>query len=335
MADQPARLRGSAQWWVTDGDGVRLRIDAGGVLIGRSPNCEVVLRDPKASRAHALMYLDGDRPRLLVLGQGRTRVNDEIAAREAALGAGDRVVVPGGELVIEALGNAAPPEAQAWVLERPGGGLFGVTYGPFFVGGHDADDLHLDGWPPHALALHPTQGRLHLAAQVELEVDGAAVAPGGLLALAAGSLIACAGQRLRVVAMGQLDQDTILSGDGAPEPPPQRIAFEFLPRGGRLRVATASGERAVYLPGQRCDLLALLLHPPEPHRVGDMLDDDYLIERLWPNQSRTRADLNTLIYRLRKDLVGAGLDATALLVRAPGGGGTRLNLAPDVAIAVR
>lgn len=313
---------------------MRLRIDAGGVLLGRSPRCEVVLRDPKASRAHALVYLDSDRPRLLVLGQGRTRINDAIAPREAALAAGDRVAVPGLELVLEAQAEAAPPDAPAWVLERPGGGLFGVTYGPFVVGGHAGDDLLVDGWPPHALALHPTQGRLHLTAQVEVLVDGQAIGPGALLAVTAGSVIAHAGQRLRVVALGQLDQDTILSGDGAPEAPPQRIELEFLPRGGRLRVRTPSGERAVYLPGQRCDLMALLLNPPEQRRVGELLDDDYLIERLWPNQSRTRADLNTLVYRLRKDLVRAGLDATAFLVRAPGGGGTRLDVADDVAIAV-
>lgn len=329
-----ARSPGSLHWWLTDGDGVRLRVDAGGVLLGRSPRCEVVLRDPKASRAHALVYLDGDRPRLLVLGQGRTRINDALAPREAALAPGDRVAVPGVELVLESQAEAAPPEVPAWVLERPGGGLFGVTYGPFVVGGHAGDDLLVDGWPPHALALHPTQGRLHLTAQVQLEVDGQVLGPGALLAVTAGSVIAHAGQRLRVVALGQLDQDTILSGDGAASLPPQRIALEFLPRGGRLRVLTASGERAVYLPGQRCDLMALLLNPPDARKVGEIVDDEYLIERLWPNQSRTRADLNTLVYRLRKDLVRAGLDATELLVRAPGGGGTRLHVAQDVAIAV-
>ena len=50
--------------------------------------------------------------------------------------------------------------------------------------------------------------------------------------------------------------------------------------------------------------------------------------------ARTRVDLNTLIYRLRRDLVSAGIDATALIVRAPGGGGTQLGLGDDVPIAV-
>jgi hypothetical protein len=49
---------------------------------------------------------------------------------------------------------------------------------------------------------------------------------------------------------------------------------------------------------------------------------------------RTRIDLNTLIYRQRRDLVSAGIDATALIVRAPGGGGTRLGVGDDVAIRV-
>ena len=37
--------------------------------------------------------------------------------------------------------------------------------------------------------------------------------------------------------------------------------------------------------------------------------------------------LNTLVYRLRRDLVNAGIDASALIQRAPGGGATRFGLA--------
>lgn len=335
MRHEVERAGRGGQWWLSDGQGVRRRIDAGGVLLGRSPSCDLVLRDPRASRAQALVYLDGERPRLLVLGKGRTRLNDAAAARETALAAGDRIAVPGLDLEIVAAEEPSAPRGGHWVLERPGGGLFGVSHGPFVVGGHDDDDLQLVGWPAHALTLHPTQGRLHLSAQVPVEVDGAAIDPRAVVALSPGSSIVHAGLRLRVVASGQLDQEnTVLTDDSTPALLPQRVSLEFLPRGGRLRVHAAGGEHGVYLPGQRCDLMALLLSPPEPRRAGELLDDDFLIERLWPNQTRTRVDLNTLVYRLRKDLVRAGIDATSFILRAPGGGGTRLVLAADTEILV-
>jgi hypothetical protein len=326
------------QWWLANGDGVRLRVDAAGVLVGRSPRCDLVLRDQKASRSQALVYVDGDEPRLLVLGRGRTRLNDAVAGRESRLAAGDRISVPGLELALELVSSQGEAEArdrQAWVLDRPGGGLFGVSHGPFIIGGHASDDLQLAGWPDHALTLHPTQGRLHLATQVALEVDGAALEPGGLVALAPGSSIVYGVHTLRVVAGGQFGQgSTLITDSDGVAALPDRIALEFLPRGGRLRVHTPGGECGVYLPGQRCDLMALLLRPPEPYRRGELLDDELLLARVWPNQARTRVDLNTLIYRLRRDLVGAGIDATALIARAPGGGGTRLGVGDDVAIHV-
>lgn len=114
----------------------------------------------------------------------------------------------------------------------------------------------------------------------------------------------------------------------------ERVELEFLPRGGRLRLRGPAGERGLYLPGQRCELMALLLQPPAPYRAGEILDDDLLIARLWPTQTRTRIDLNTLVYRLRKDLVRAGVDAAAFIRRAPGGGGTQLGIGSEVAIHV-
>jgi hypothetical protein len=333
---EPGRERDPVQWWLTDGDAVRVRVDAGGVLVGRSPRCDIVLRHPKASRSHALVCHDGHRVRLEVLGKGQTLLNDQAVARTSTLTSGDRLSLPGLELTLVSTREPASPAAGAtWVLERPGGSLFGVSRGPFVVGGDRDDDLIVLGWPARALTLHPTQGRLHLTAAVDLEVDGRRVGPAALVALAPGSVIVHAGHRLRVVALGQRALDnTLVTDTGTAAEPLCTLRLELLPRGGRLHVGLPTGGGCVYLPGQRCDLMTLLLDPPLPHRVGDMLDDEYIIERLWPKEPRTRADLNTLVYRLRKDLVRAGLDASAVLIRAPGGGGTRLELAPEVVITV-
>ena len=323
-----------AQWWLSDGEGTRRRIDAGGVLLGRAPRCDLVLRDQKASRSQALVYLDSQQPWLLVLGKGKTRLNGVLVAREAKLAAGDRIALPGLECeIVCSADGPAPHDGAAWVLDR-GGGLFGVSHGPFVVGGHPDDDLHIDGWPEHAFTLHPTRGRLHLTTRVPLEVDGAAVDEHGLVPLSPGSSVVYAGHTLRVIAGGQFGLGSTLSDGGAVASEPDQIELQFLPRGGRLSVHTPVGTSCVYLPGQRCDLMALLLRPPEPHRPGDFLDDDLVIARIWPNQMRTRIDLNTLIYRLRRDLVRAGIDASAFILRAPGGGGTRLGLAEDAAISI-
>jgi hypothetical protein len=325
-----------SQWWLVDSAGTRRRVDAGGVLLGRAPQCDFVLRDPKASRSQALVYMDGDQPRLLVLGKGRTNLNGARAERETKLAEGDRIAVPG--MDFEVASTPAPTEkvgGQGWVLDRPGGGLFAVSHAPFLIGGDPANDLQIGGWPDHALTLYLTQGRLLVSTEVSLEVDGSPLGKGALTALNAGSSIVYARQTLRVIAGGDFGHvSTVLTHDGEAAPLPSRVELEFLPRGGRLRVHAASEEYGVYLPGQRCDLMALLLQPPEPHQPGDLLDDDLVIARVWPSQSRTRVDLNTLIYRLRRDLVRAGIDATTFIVRAPGGGGTKLGLSDGVAIRV-
>jgi DNA-binding winged helix-turn-helix (wHTH) protein len=81
----------------------------------------------------------------------------------------------------------------------------------------------------------------------------------------------------------------------------------------------------VYLPERRCDLVALLVSPPSPHVAGQLVPDDLVIARLWPGQSRTRADLNTVIHRVRADLLRGELDGARLVERAEGGGATRFD----------
>jgi hypothetical protein len=49
----------------------------------------------------------------------------------------------------------------------------------------------------------------------------------------------------------------------------------------------------------------------------------------------TRPEINTLISRCRRDLVEAGLAGPRLLERTPGGGATRIRLAPDAEVVVR
>ena len=89
----------------------------------------------------------------------------------------------------------------------------------------------------------------------------------------------------------------------------------------------------VYLPDKRCDLMALLLSPPEPLRAGDFVEDEVLLGRIWGKELKARTDVNVLVHRLRKDLERAGLDAT-WVERQKGGGATRFLLLPGTRVTL-
>ena len=319
------------RWWLADHVGARRRIDAGGVLLGRSPRCDVVLQDPKASRSQALVVLAGETPQVMRLGRGFTRVNGDPVERERELRPEDWVEVPGARMQVlaeDAPGAAATTDG-GWVLQNPAGVFFGVSASPFSIGGASTDALCIADWPPQALVLHLTAGRIHLEAAVPVEVDGEAHGAGATVPLQRGSSMAFAGQTLRLVAGGMLGGgSTELSESSSSDDTTPRAVLHFLPRGARFGLDVDGEVRSVYLPGQRSELMALLLSPPAPYAVGEVLDDELIIQRLWPRSDSTRLDLNTLVYRLRKDLNSAGIDASELVKRAPGGGGTRLSLPP-------
>jgi hypothetical protein len=325
------------QWWLADSEGAKRRVEPAGILMGRSPECDLVLRHPKASRSQALVYLESDTPRLVVLGRGRTSVDGQRVEREVKLEHGLTIEVPGSTFRVVTSDDAVPTDSgRGWVLDLPGGGFFGLSSGALRVGGHPEDDLLLEGWPGHALVLRTTQGRLHAFVNATLLVDDHQVREGELVALSAGSRIAYDSQTLRVVAGGDFGHgSTAGTDDGAHSSLPQSARLEFLPRGGRLHLRSGEQQRSVYLPGHRCDLMAVLLKPPSPLRAGSLLDDELVVSRVWPNQTRNRVDLNTLIYRLRRDLVAAGIDATAFIRRAAGGGATCVTLAPNAKVEVR
>lgn len=327
------------RWWLADDLGARRCIDSGGVLLGRSPRCDIVLQEPRASRSQALVVLVEGAPRIMRLGRGWTRVNGELVERETELQPQDWVEVPGTRMQVvgEDDGTAAGETAESgWVLQNPAGVFFGVSASPFSIGGAKTDALHITDWPGQALVLHLRSESIHVEAAVDVDVDGEHHEAGATVPLARGSSIAFRGQTLRVVAGGGMTgASTTVSDSSHAQPATPRAVLQFLPRGARFRLDLGDGVRSVYLPGQRSELMALLLSPPRPYSFGEVLDDDVLIERLWPRSNSTRLDLNTLVYRLRKDLKSAGIDAAELVKRVPGGGGTQLGLPPIVQIELQ
>ncbi len=319
------------------GASIARRITPGGLLIGRAPQSDIVVPSEQVSRRQALVYLAGAGPRLEVLGRGPTCLGGEPVTRGVDLRAGDRIEVAGLALEVDRDDGGAPrveARSPVWVLEGPTGGLFGMAQSPFLVGGSVEDDLKVDGWPPTALVFRfRADGGLEVETEAEVEVDGQPHAP-GVIELRRGATVGLSGAKVKVVTGGAFASGSTAAAEASP-PTVCGARLDFMPRGGRLTVELEDGDtRTLYLSDRRCDLVAVLLQPPEPHAPGDFVEDDAVIARIWGKQLAGRTNLNVLIHRVRKDLARVGLDGGALLQRSEGGGATRLALAAAATIVV-
>jgi len=310
------------------------RVGPGGVLIGRQSDCDIVASDPSVSRRHALVRLTGDGVEVVPLGRAPIDINGTPSTKPQALADGDELRLPGLTLAV-AITIPRPDQAArpGFVLARAGGASFGIAHTPFVIGGGEADDLIVKKWPARLLSLHLAQGELfavlHAGAATRngepLEIDTT-------VELVVGDALACRGETFLVGAGGGANATTALGGAERPV----RVEIEMLPRGGRVVFSIGAGERAVYLADRRFDLVVALARPPGGHRPGEFLSDDVLRAIVWPRKPGvSRQEINMLISRCRRDLVEAGLAGPHLIERAPGGGGTRLGLAPNAEIVMK
>jgi len=324
-----------ATWWLELPDGSRRRIGAAGVLVGRNPDCDLVLTDDRASRRHAIVHATPEGPAVVSLGRTPVEVD---GAADAPLADGARITMPG--LTVTVVRSApAEDDDPAWVLQHRGGGTFGVGDRGLSVGQGDEDDLRLPGCPAGAAVFHVVRGTLLVEAGTELTVsarrgDPAPLAVGSMRALRRGDVVGLGQAEIEVILGGRTRVGTTVGGDDVRPTEPTGVRLQFLPRGGRLYVDFAGETSAAYLAGRRCDLAACLLQPPAPYRPGEPIPDDVLIPRVWPGGSATRSNVGVLLHRLRRDLVQAGLDGCALIVRAEGGGATRFAIGDAVPVAV-
>jgi len=309
------------------------RVGPAGILIGRGRDCDIVVDDPGVSRRHAHVRLTADGAEVVPLGRSPVDVSGTPTERPRALADGDELRFPNLVLSVMLRADRADDEPTGYLLERAGGGNFGIAASPFAIGGGHTDDLIVAGWAERAIVLHLAQGELF----VEAHVAGVAIADRELAleepeAIGEGDLVSFGGETFTVRYFGGRDattrvRDVVL---------PTRVVIEMLPRGGRLVVTTADGEREVVLADRRFDLVMTLLRPPAGHAAGDYIPDEVLRAQVWPrNVTVSRPEINTLISRCRRDLVQVGLAGPRLLERAPNGGATRFRLAAGVVIEVR
>jgi hypothetical protein len=314
-------------------DGPSRRVGPNGLLIGRKQDCDIVSVEPSVSRRHALVRITGEGAEIVPLGRSPIEVNGKRHDRPHALADGDAIIVPG--LVLHVKIDAQRPDQAAsasWRLERARGGSFGIVHSPFVIGGGESDDLIVKRWPVQALRFHLAQRELYVETRAARATrNGAELEVGTMEPLAVGDEIAF---RREVFSVRQAARDatTAIAAIGDL---PNRVLIEMLPRGGRVVFATAEGDRAVFLADRRLDLVIALLRPPEGFAAGDFVPDEVVRAIVWPrNPGITRLEINVLISRCRRDFIEAGLAGPRLLARAPGGGATRLALAPGSQVIV-
>lgn len=320
--------------WLTTSAGIRLPIKPAGVLLGRSPHCDVVLTESTASRVQAIVFASTGGACLSVLGRGKTTVNGENVDHDRDLAPGDRIELPGLSASIERdVGDLSAN--RTWLVRGPGG-LFGVVRSPFLVGSGNDTDLRLLDGPIRVLSFHVDESdrsELEVEAWAPIRVGDVELATGGRAPIDSGSVIVTEAGVFEIVegaAMGQAPTHRELPGATGP----RKVQLEFLARGGRLTFEWHGCRREVYLPERRCDLIAALLQPPAPFIAGDFVPDEVLLPRVWPGRTMTRVDLNTVLHRARQDLSRAAGDAAALLVRAEGGNATRFAINRDADITI-
>ena len=268
---------------------------------------------------------------VIPFGRLAVAVNGEPRTVPTTLGAGDRVECSGQTFtIVTTLATQTSDPEVIWGVERSPGTLFRIAQTPFRVGGAPDDHLVVVGWPPTVLLLHSVGNGLALEAAREGVHCRAALSPGECIRLAGGARITHGAQSLRVVALPR--DPTKATAASTRDDLPTLAELRFMPRGGRLSLHFGARVFSVYLADRRCDLVACLLQPPAPFGLGELVPDEALIERIWPQQDQGRVELNTLVFRTRKDLIKAEIDGAALIERA--GGGTRLRLAPGAVVRV-
>lgn len=315
------------RWWLESAE-TRIPLH-GSVLVGRSPECNLVLRDERASRHHALFRVVEDGVEVIPLGRNGIGVNDHPRSEPTTLAEGDVVEVAGHRVVLRGAVEAHAPEVL-WYVERGPGLLVRLLADATPVGGGGDDAIVVEGWPPRVMTLLLTGERCVLEAHAAGIRVGAPLHRTDLTPLRSGDQVEFLGTRLRVVALPA--DPSKPTGVPALAPLATSVGLALLPRGGHLSVATGTQTRSVWLTERRGALVHLLLAPPSPYGAGEWVPDAVIAEALWPGAESGRIEINTLVCRVRRDLDRAGIDGVSLIERR--GGALRVALAPGASVSV-
>lgn len=310
--------------------GMAVRIGTGGLLVGRHSSCDLQLTDESASRRQALLRIvHDDSVELVVLGRRAVYVEDRACTGAEIVAGGAQLRFPG--LTCRLRVDRVEETVRIAFCLRHGRDRLPIHTTPFIVGGGERANVAIAAWPVDALRFRVAQGTLHVeAAEAGATLDGTPIDVDTSTAVASGQRIEYRGESFAIEDAELGDAST---GIAAPSLP-TRVVLQALPRGGRATFTFPDGERAVYLPGRRFQLVSALLVPPTPYAAGDFVPDHEIIPVVWSDDDEVggRQDMNVLLMRCRKDLIAAGIAPAALLQRAPGGLATRISIAAGCAV---
>ena len=307
---------------------VSLPIGPAWLLIGRHKSCDLQLADQSVSRRHALLRISPEGVELVVLGQKPVQVGDQSCTAVTLLRADDTLAFPGLECRVR-IESFEDSVRVAYCLRR-GADRFPIHSSPFVIGSGTSARVSIADWPEEALRFSLAQGALYVEVTSGVaQHNDQPLEAGNPTALAIGDAIAYRDETFHLEEAATGDGSTITGADMLA----RAVVLHPLPRGGRIAFTFADGERTVYLPGRRFQLLSALLDPPPPHVAGEYVPDSEVIPLVWLDEDvGGRQDVNVLLTRCRQDLVAAGIAATSLIERAPGGRATRVCLAPGATI---
>lgn len=311
--------------FLRDDGGIRIPVDARGVVIGRDPSSTIVVAHETVSRRHVLVLGTGEGAQIILLGRGSVTVNGRIVDSEGCLRHADVLEVGRSAftLVVE---SPQEPTRTPWAVER-NGVLYPIAKSQFTIGGSDADDLAVEGWPPGAATLFTVVGGLVLESSAGVLGAGRSAA-GEAVSLRDLDAISFERVRLRVRDVSRpAGTTTSAELELATE-----AHLEFLPNGGILRLKW-KGDHTVWLSELRANLVAALLAQTQQH-ADEFIQDALLFSRVWAGDPMNRIQLNTLVHRTRHTLTASGLDGPAFIERAPGGRATRIRLASGARTSV-
>lgn len=310
--------------WIVLPDGVRRAVTAQGLLLGRAATCDVVVDEPRASGRHALLCLAASGVELHPLGRNTTRVNGKEVRGVRRLSDGDQVDIPGLAFRLERSGGNPSERAPVWMV-RIGETLHRVPARPWTLGGGDEDEIRLDGWPPGALTLQVGGAALLAEASTATDIDGETLGAEDLRSLRSGQMLRIGSTSIEVLAELQQEETTVASLDSLRL---HEVVFQYRPNGGELFLQLGDDRIGCSLSELRTRLVVVLLQPPGDYAAGDFVPDEVVISAVWPRRKdRTNFDVNTLVHRLRKDLLKRGLDPTRFIERSRTGGATRFRVA--------
>jgi len=315
--------------WLEQPDGSRISVGPAGLLIGRSARCNLILRDHRASKHHALVRFGATGPVLFPLGRNTTLLNDTALRRDRALQHGDRVGLPGMTLTVILEGTRTA--GGAWMLDRGAEQALMQPNRQEYTLGGGRSDVVVPGWPEHAVQVQILQGRLLLDCAVAARLGGELVAAESVLEVPPGAALQIGEQSVSFFPVDDSEGGTTVFAEA---PLPAEVRCTFLPRGGEVALRLSERWLSVQLSELRFSLLAALLQP-DGLSPGDFVPDEQILPRLWPNQpGKGHVDLNLLIHRVRKNLLKAGVNPFLVLERSKNGHATRFRVEPDAQITI-